>query len=366
MSLIGIAVLGVVVVYQARPYLKVAHDYPTAKRTIKEVKTYSAGPAAWLAASSENRVWGHVTAGMRARVHSKNESVFFPGGLILVLALIGLVGGEGPRERAGREWAGRRSAGPRSAGIHSPDDCASACSLGIITCSVLALGFGLTGAGYPYRLMFDYAPGWGGVRVPGRVFTLATLFYALLAAAGAQLVVQRIGSWGARRSLRGLAALAGVVLLVGIVGEGAGHLGHPVVPQPARAETGLPGPLLDLPTDGAADRLWQYFSTDGFYKIPVGNSTFDIAGVDDLRGGMSGFPDRASVEKLRYYGIRTVVLHLHMPRLPGIVGYALAEPPDTAAAAAKPIAGLGVTRRRVGSLVIYEIGPGPKALHGTD
>ena len=57
--------------------------------------------------------------------------------------------------------------------------------------------------------------------------------------------------------------------------------------------------------------MWQYFSTDGFYKIPIGNSTFDIPAVDDLRGGMSGFPDRASVEKLRYYGIKTVVLHLH-------------------------------------------------------
>ena len=44
----------------------------------------------------------------------------------------------------------------------------------------------------------------------------------------------------------------------------------------------------------------------------------------------------------------------------------IAEPPDPAAAANKPIAGLGITRRRVGSLVIYEIGPGPAALHGTD
>ncbi len=81
---------------------------------------------------------------------------------------------------------------------------------------------------------------------------------------------------------------------------------------------------------------------------------------------MNGFPDRASVEKLRFYGIRTVVLHLRMPRLPGIVGYARAEPPNAAAAAAKPIAGLGMTRRRVGSIVIYEIGPGPAALHGTN
>ena len=147
------------------------------------------------------------------------------------------------------------------------------------------------------------------------------------------------------------------------MGEGAGHLGHPVVPQPARAEVGLPAPVLDLPTDGAADRVWQYFSTDGFYKIPVGNSTFDIPAVDDLRGGMAGFPDRASVEKLRYLGIRTVVLHLRLPKLPGIAGYALPEPRDSAAAADKAVAGLGVGRRRVGSIVIYEIGPGPKALH---
>jgi hypothetical protein len=339
---IGVAVLGGVTIYQSVPYLKVAHDYPTAKRTIKEVRNYSSGPAALLSASSENRVWGGVTSGARTNVHSKNESVFFPGGLILVLALIGLLAAAGaPFTRRLRIGLG----------------------LGILIVSILALGLGLTGAGYPYRLVYDYAPGWNGVRVPGRIFTTATLFYALLAGAGAQLLTQRAGRWGERRSLRGVPAVLGVGLVLLVVGEGAGHLSHPVVPQPARAEIGLPGPLLDLPTDGAADRVWQYFSTDGFYKIPVGNSTFDFPAVDDLRGGMRGFPDRASIEKLRYYGIRTVVLHLKMPRLPGIVGYALAEPPDTAAAAAKSVAGLGVTRTRVGSLVIYEIGPGPAALH---
>jgi hypothetical protein len=341
-TLIGVALAGAIGAYQSVPYLKVANDYPTAKRTLKEVRTYSSGPAALLAASSENRVWGGVTSGMRAKVHSKNESVFFPGGLILVLTAIGLAGiGGSPFTRRLR------------LGL----------AIGIVAVSVLALGLGLTGAGYPFRLVHDYAPGWDGVRVPGRIFTLATLFYALLAGAGAQWLVRRTGPWGERHSLRGLPVLVGVALAAGVVGEGAGHLAHPVVPQPARAEIGLPGPILDLPTDGAADRLWQYYSTDGFYKIPVGNSTFDILSVDDIRGGMNGFPDKASVEKLRYYGIRTVVLHLHMPKLPGIVGYAKAEPPNSAAAAAKPIAGLGLTRRRVGSLVIYEIGPGPKALH---
>jgi hypothetical protein len=336
----GLAIVGAVTAYQARPYLKVAHDYPTAKRTIREVKTYSAGPAAWLAASSENRVWGAATSPLRANVHSKNESVFFPGGLIFVLALAGLAAPMlSPRLRLGL-------------------------LSGIVVCSVLALGFGLTGAGYPYRIFYDYAPGWDGVRVPGRVFTTATLAYALLAGAGAQFIARRAREWGERQKLDGLEVIAGIALAVGVIGEGAGHLANPVVPQPTRAEIGLPSPRLDLPTDGAADRVWQYFSTDGFYEIPIGNSTFDLPAVDALRGGVNRFPDLASVEKLRYYGIRTVVLHLKLPTLPGLIGLASPQPPDVLAAAAKPIAGLGIKRRRVGSVVIYSIEPGPAALHG--
>jgi hypothetical protein len=386
---IGMLVVGAVTIYQARPYLKISHDYPTAKRTIREVENYSSGPAAWLSASSENRVWGSITSGARAHVHSKNEDVFFPGGLILLLALIGL---------AAPLYTRRLRIG---------------LAIGVVVCALFALGLGLTGAGYPYRLLYDYAPGWNGVRVPGRVFTLATLFLALLAGAGAQLLAGRFGALGAlagrrrgettapsstatsgadpdrqdgvgesvdgqrsavsdrpaatapRSRVAKLTALAGVVLVIGIVGEGAGHMAHPLVPQPARAEVGLPGPLLDLPTDGTLDRVWQYFSTNGFYKIPIGNSTFDMPSVDDLRGGMRNFPDKASVEKLRYYGIRTVVLHtVTYKELPPEHGLVIPEPPNPRAAAAKPIAGLGVTRRRAGSIVIYEIGPGPKSLHG--
>jgi hypothetical protein len=340
----GIVLCGLVTVYEARPYLRVASEYPTAKRTLREVENYSSGPWALLSASSENRVWGGVTAGARSHVHSKNEDVFFPGAVIFALALVGLTASVYTRRlRIGL-----------------------AC--GVVVCSVLAMGMGLTGAGYPYRLLYDYAPGWEGVRVPGRVFIMATLFMALLAAAGAWRLAQLVRAWGRGFGARGaerLLAAVGLLLVVLLVGEGAGHMAHPLVPRPVRAEAGLRAPVLDLPTDGAADRLWQYFSVDGFYKIPAGNSTFDLPALDDLRGGMEGFPDKGSVEKLRWYGIETVVLHTTMPRLPGLHAPEVPEPPDYATAADKPIAGLGITRRRVGSIVIYTIGPGPKALHAS-
>ncbi len=224
-TIIGVALIGVVGIYQARPYLKISSDYPTAKRTLKEVKNYSSGPAALLSASSENRVWGAATSGMRAKVHSKNEDVFFPGGLILALALLGLAG---------------------VGGCVYTRNLRLGLALGVVSCSVLAMGLGLTGAGYPYRLLFNYAPGWNGVRVPGRVFTLGTLFYALLAAAGAQQLVRLIGPWLRSRSLDAAPALVGVALLVGLLGEGAGHLAHPVVPQPA-ARRGGPAGAADGP-----------------------------------------------------------------------------------------------------------------------
>jgi MFS family permease len=340
----GIVLCGLVTAYEARPYLRVASEYPTAKRTLREVENYSSGPWALLSASSENRVWGGVTAGARSHVHSQNEDVFFPGALIFLLALLGLFASVYTRRlRIGL-----------------------AC--GVVVCSVLAMGMGLTGAGYPYRLLYDYAPGWEGVRVPGRVFIMATLFLALLAAAGGWRLAQLARAWSGGlgpRAAAGTVPAVGALLVIGLVGEGAGHMAHPVVPQPVRAEAGLPAPVLDLPTDGASDRLWQYFSVDGFYTIPVGNSTFDLPALDDLRGGLQNFPDQGSVQKLRYYGIKTVVLHTTMPRLPGLHAPEVPEPPDYATAALKPIAGLGITRRRVGSIVIYEIGPGPKALHAS-
>jgi hypothetical protein len=342
---LGAAAFGAVGVLQSIPYVRVSDEYPTAARSLQEVEKFSAGPAALLAAPVDNAIWGPATASLRADVKAPAESVFFPGLAIALLAALGLLAG------AANPYTRRMRVG---------------LAAGAVTCAVLALGLGLTGAGYPYRLLYDIAPGWNGVRVPGRIFTLATLFAALLAAAGAQVLLgwlrARLHGRTGWISQRGpvVVGLTGALLVAAILGEGTRQLPEHEVPQPATAEVGLRQPVLDLPTDQPNDRLWQYFSTDGFPIIANGDSTFDIPALDDLRGAMRSFPDAASVQTLRRDSIRTVVLHLDVPPLPGVSAAGGPEPPDPAQAAAKPIAGLGLTRRQVGSVVIYDVGARPR------
>ena len=324
----GVAAFAVVGGVQARAYLRVSDDYPTARRTIDQVKRYSAPPRAFLSAPSDNRLWGDATASERARLSSANESSLFPGVAIVVLAGMGLAGGLLARPL---RWA------IAAAGV---------------LCALLALGFGLDG-GILYRPLFDHLPGFDGIRTPGRIFTLTTLALALLGAAGAQSVMDRVA---ARRQHLGL--LAGAALALVVMAEGSSHLPALHVPGLPSAQAHLPGPIQELPTDPSDDRLYQFWSTAGFPSIANGNSTFDLPAQDDLRGGMQNFPDAQGVQKLRRLGIRTVVLHLDAASwaLPAI-HFSTREPPDPAAAAARPIAGLPLTRRRVGQLVIYTLEP---------
>lgn len=359
-SLIGALAYAAVGGLEARPYLKAAREYPSAKRTIAEVERYSAPLQALIATPRENRVWGSITGPVRRELRSQNESVLFPGLTILLLALVGLGAPVLPRAL---RWA---------------------LLAGSATCAVLACGLGLTGAGYPYRILFDHLPGWDAIRTPGRIITMTSLGLALLAGAGAHRLLgahapRRI--WGrlassvgpagdsreagvaARRTARTVpTAVVGAVLIALVVFEGAGHQPHPHVPAAPTGLAALPGPRLDLPTDSSHDRLYVFWSVNGFPTIANGVSTFDIPAMDLLRGALQDFPDRPGVEKLRRVGIRTVVLHIDAVALP-MLHYSVPEPPDPLQASLRPITGLPLTRRRMGSEVIYDIVPLPPADH---
>jgi hypothetical protein len=333
-TLAGLLCFAVVGGVQARAYLKVANDYPTARRTVEEVKRYSAPPKAWLAAPAENRVWGAATAPVRHQLSSQNESSLFPGAVIALLSVVGL----------GSALYTRRL----RAGL----------AILAVVGAVLALGFGLDGGRLTYQPLFDHLPGFDGIRTPGRLITMTTLSLALLGAAGAQRLIDlaAVSRWARGRWTRALPLAVGGLLALAVFAEGSSDLHNMRAPALPRAQVGLPGPILHLPTDPSDDRLYQFWSTEGFPLIANGNSTFDIPAQDDLRGAMQNFPDAVGVAKLRKLGFRTVVLHLDLEDvgLPAI-HFSTPEPPNPQLAATRPITGLPLTRRRVGDLVIYSL-----------
>jgi hypothetical protein len=324
-SVAGVALFAAVGVFQARPYLDVADQYPGARRSEAQVERYSAPPRAYLAAPAQNRIWGGATAGVRDDLAEPKETSLFPGLAIVLLAGVGLVAGTA-----------------YSRGLRA------ALGIGVAVCAVCALGLGVANGWLGYRWLFDYAPGWGGVRTPGRMVTLVSLGLALLAGAGTQRLV---GFARARRVALALAAALPAVVLA----EGLFSLDQPRVPRaPAALAAGLPGPQIQLPI-GPYDRLYQFWSVDGFPKIVNGVSTIGLPSIKKLRNEMQNFPDRDSVRALRKLGVRTAVLHTG----PGV--RALPEsserprPPDPDEAAQRPVARLGLVRHTTPDAVVYEV-----------
>jgi hypothetical protein len=325
----AVAFAGVAAV-QARPYLKVSHDYPTARRNSGDLARYSPPPEGLLAAPEQSHIWGDATASIRNGLPSPNEDTLFPGLAILALAIAGAVAGPFPLSlRIGLAAAA-------------------------VATTLLAFGTAVANGWLGYKLLYELAPGWEGVRTPGRLVTLTSLALALLAGGGAQAVLGRLGRWRAAA-----VPVAGVALLAAILAEGSGRLPHPAVPNVPAGQRAAAAPQMHLPTDASYDRLYQYWSTAGFPKIWNGNSTFEIPSRNRLRAQMTGFPDRRSVAALRRLGVRSVILHTDLARLglPPTLGGIL--PRDPRRAARRPVGGLGITRRPAsGGVVLYELRPG--------
>lgn len=334
-SAIGILLCAGVAAFEARPVLRVAHDYPEARRPRSEIAFYSAPPKAFLSAPAEDRLWGSVTAPIRRTLNTPHEQQQFPGATIVLLALAGLV-----------------------AGTALPRRLRAGLGVGVLVVAALSLGFGFLNGDVSYRLL-AHAPGWDGVRTPGRLATLTSLGLALLAAAGAQRLLAAAGK--AVRGRRALALAAPGLLTVALAGavlvEGRGSLAVPAVPPVPAGQDAVPGPQVHLPTNPAYDRVYQYWSSDRFQPIFNGVATFTVRAQESLRGQLTDFPDARTVELLRRRGFRSVILHLDVTRLPIPQKLKDAVPADVARAAQRSVAGLPLTRERRPGYVVYRLRP---------
>jgi hypothetical protein len=299
----------------------VQHTYPEAKMPAAEVAYFSPPLRGFLAAPRYSLVWGDATEGRRRTLRWPVEQTLFPGVTVLLLALVGLL------SAAYTIWL--------RAGV----------AVGTLVCFALSLG--LPSVDHPhrgltiFRLLRDFAPGWNGVRTPGRITNLTSLGLALLAAAGLTLVVRLAG----RRFGTNVAAAVGAVAVAAILVEGFGPMPEARVPARPAAAFAAPAPQLQLPTIVGLDGTYAYWSVGGFPKLANAASSFDPRVVSEIRTVSRRFPDPRSVRFLRGIGIRSVVLHR-----------ALARGTAWRNVDRRPTAGLGITRHDEGDLVVYDLG----------
>ncbi len=274
-SAAGMAVFAAMGILLALPYQEVRDDHPESERTADTVAAFSGGPEMFLAASELSTVWGPITEPVRDELDFVPEQTLFPGLLVLVLAGFGLSRAS-PFSKRMRIGMG----------------------VGVLALAVLSLGFQTPAHGvpYPYRALYELAPGWDAIRTPTRLNTLTSLGLALLAAAGAHRL-------GGRRVV---ALLLPLVVLV----EGMGFpYPHPTVAKPPPGLAEATPPRLHLPMYEYESRRFLVWSTNGFPDIVNGRSSFKPTEFDQLEQMMASFPNPQVVAHLEDLGVKTVVLH---------------------------------------------------------
>lgn len=317
----GVVVLLVATALQALPYLRVLEAHPEALRSSGYLDIYSPPLGGLLAAPEQSLLWGELTAPLRADMAWAPEQTRFPGAVAVLLALLGAVWGRA--SRTVRTWL----------------------VVALVATAVLALGTSVLGGRLTYLPLYEHAPGWQGIRTPGRWMTLTTLALALLAALGADRLLGTRTARTARGGRWRVVLVAALVVLAAV--EGAGATPVVEVPRPtAREAVTAPAPRLHLPSTVTGDQVYMLWSSvDGFPPVVNGTSGFEPRLLADLRTQVAGFPDERSVAALRQLGVRSVVLHPERARGTSWEG-----------AEQRPVEGLELTREQVDGAVVYDLG----------
>jgi hypothetical protein len=269
---------------------------------------------------------------------------FFPG---LSVALLAAAGGLVLGRRA------RRHEGEGTADERARRELALLALAGLAAL-ILALGPDIAGLPAPYRFFNEHVPGFAGIRAPGRFGVVTLLSIAMLAAYGYARVAERIRP--GRLTLLLPVAVGAVIL---------GELASPVpwVALPTDATTLAPyralahrppGAVVELPVEASAPQNAlvaaprMVYSTIDWHPRLNGYSGYFPTTYGSDAEVLAGFPNQASLERLRQRRIRYVILHVGRES-----GFTVVSPAQAAAmVAALPT---GATAAHVGSSWLIDL-----------
>lgn len=235
----------------AIPYFTVAEAHPGAERTLNQAEQYSIPPTGFLTAPPESLIWGDLHEQARAALPGLPETTVLPGYVLYALALGGLFFSI---------WTVRQRLFLLA---------------GALATGILAMGPRFFGGTYTFNLLFEYLPGWNGIRTPGRLMIWTTLLLGILAAGAVSALAARAYAVAAERIppwpgpwLR----LVTLLPLVLVLAEGLNVTPHPVVPAQPEAMRTAQGPILVLPSNQNVDQNVMLWSTTRFQNVVNGEA----------------------------------------------------------------------------------------------
>ncbi len=187
----AVAVAALCTLVMAIPYLQVRDEQPGFHRSLADLPALSAD---FGATDPRLSIWGSIL-GKGAGWPIYGEPAF-PGLVLLVLAPWGAVAGWRARGR-------QRRAAVTGVAL-------------VVAGAALAVGAGPNGwrRYAPYRLLFEFVPGWEALRATGRAWVVGLLGVGLLAGIGAV----SLGRWLARRTSLSVPVAVGLVTTLAVVG----------------------------------------------------------------------------------------------------------------------------------------------------
>lgn len=288
------------------PYLQVQSEMDGFSRSEQENILYSAELSTYLTVNSSNILYGKIINNL-PHIALKTGRGFFPGVLILIFSIASLLR--------------FRSVGGDNREVK--EEFIKIVFLFILIFSVImTLGPVLkwrgqpTGISLPYKLFFEYFPGFKSMRVPSRFVFTAMFSLAVLSGYGFRNFFEAIRK--AKESVLGeiiMFIVLGTILLLE-------SLSVPFEVKEARVLDNIPEVYKWLNTTPPDSTIWDfsndrrrnnYYSTYNWRNLLNGESGFFSSNFLDLSRISEILSDKKSVDVLKATGVDYIVLHKVYP-----------------------------------------------------